>query len=99
MDVARNTATRHFEKPEPESQQQSMPSPEPIHTPVFCAAQLHGTYWSFSWIYSNVRQGCARSLSVCNSKKEETKKKTCNESHQKTLHCSIERYGDEKQQT
>eukprot|EP00536_Pseudo-nitzschia_multiseries_P011084 jgi/Psemu1/27831/gm1.27831_g len=44
MDAALNTATQHFYKPEPVLEQ-LMSLPEPIKTPVFRAAQLHGTYF------------------------------------------------------
>eukprot|EP00536_Pseudo-nitzschia_multiseries_P014263 jgi/Psemu1/38088/gm1.38088_g len=37
-------STRHFYHPEPE---QSMSLPKPIKTPVFQAAQLHGTYFKY----------------------------------------------------
>eukprot|EP00536_Pseudo-nitzschia_multiseries_P007388 jgi/Psemu1/17876/gm1.17876_g len=42
MDTATNLALEHFYKPE---LRQSLPSPKPIQTPVFRAAQPHGTYF------------------------------------------------------
>eukprot|EP00536_Pseudo-nitzschia_multiseries_P014878 jgi/Psemu1/40450/gm1.40450_g len=44
MDVARNSATGHFYKPGPG---QYMSPPKTIKTPVFRAAQLHGTYFKY----------------------------------------------------
>eukprot|EP00536_Pseudo-nitzschia_multiseries_P017213 jgi/Psemu1/49854/gm1.49854_g len=41
-EAASNTATQHFYHPEPK---QSMPSPKPVQTLVFRAAQLRGTYF------------------------------------------------------
>eukprot|EP00536_Pseudo-nitzschia_multiseries_P011887 jgi/Psemu1/30408/gm1.30408_g len=41
MEAATNSATWHLYKPE--RRKQLMPSPKPIKTPVFQAAQLHGT--------------------------------------------------------
>eukprot|EP00536_Pseudo-nitzschia_multiseries_P011110 jgi/Psemu1/27914/gm1.27914_g len=45
MEAATNSATWHFYKLE--LVLQSMPLPEPIETPVFQAAQLHGTYFKY----------------------------------------------------
>eukprot|EP00536_Pseudo-nitzschia_multiseries_P006746 jgi/Psemu1/15980/gm1.15980_g len=87
MDAARKSATRHFYKPESE---QSMSSPKPIKTPVFRAAQFHGIYFN---------KGCARCVSVCDLKKEGTKKETCNESHKENDHICLKWHSATKAQS
>eukprot|EP00536_Pseudo-nitzschia_multiseries_P014969 jgi/Psemu1/40744/gm1.40744_g len=104
MEAACNTATRHCYHPEPVLQS-LMLSPKPVKTPVFRAAQLHGTYFKYKDEDEVEREDIFQRLpdsSLGTNDNAKARGATAAQdplAHEETVPLPIQRHGDKKQQT